>query len=432
MAVPLREVHKRRSTITALPLYYSGHLLMKHRKEKIFKRFHGELRGATLFLYKDDTLDTYTEKLDLEELKTMELDSPYEKKAPTIFTLTLKTGEVQLKMDNPDKGEEWRGYILTVIKKQLPSKLQLLPGQMLQLEDVLAQEKRRNMPMPRPPLPPRPPFLSSASTYSSTPPIKDVPDGAPGVPECFFNVSRAEAERMLEANPECGSIILRPSTHAKNYALTLRQLTASGPVKKNYRLTATDSGFIIELDTPVKASSLNDVLKYFLEKTEYRLHPFMSSQPYDTCIDVSPAPVNISLNTPIAKTVPKAQVAPMLRSNTKEERPLPDEPVDGEYINPDDHIPDRHKKKQVHFDGELRDALKLRRDTIDSAADKEEVYQNQTGDKPHTVQWMNKKSMSLPGHCFHLPLPVSLCRLHCDHFTRRTMADLDDHFDLIH
>lgn len=47
--------------------------------------------------------------------------------------------------------------------------------------------------------------------------------------------------------------------------------------------------------------------------------------------------------------------------------------------------------KSVHFDGELRDALKLRRDTIDSAADKEEVYQNQTGDKPHTVQWMNKK-----------------------------------------
>ncbi|KAM8732643.1 signal-transducing adaptor protein 1-like isoform 1-T2 [Acanthopagrus schlegelii] len=388
MAVPLREVHKRRSTITALPLYYSGHLLMKHRKEKIFKRFYGELRGATLFLYKDDTMDTYTEKLDLEELQTMELDSPYEKRAPTIFTLTLKTEEVHLKMDNPDKGEEWRGYILTVIKKQLPSKLQLLPGQVLQLEDVLAQEKRRNMPMPRPPLPPRPSFLQSASTStsSSTPPTINVPDGVPGVPECFFNVSRAEAERMLKANPECGSIILRPSTHAKNYALTLRQLTASGPVMKNYRVTATDSGFVIELDTPVKASSLNDVLKYFLEKTEYRLHPFMSSQPYDTCIDVSPAPVSISLNTPITKTVPKAQVAPMLR-------PLPDEPVDGEYINPDDHIPDRQKKKQVHFHGELREALKLRRDTIDPAADKDEVYQNQTGDKPHTVQWMNKKGV---------------------------------------
>lgn len=43
-------------------------------------------------------LGQYTEKLDLEELKTMELDSPYEKKAPTIFTLTLKTEEVQLKV----------------------------------------------------------------------------------------------------------------------------------------------------------------------------------------------------------------------------------------------------------------------------------------------------------------------------------------------
>lgn len=32
-------------------------------------------------------------------------------------------------------------------------------------------------------------------------------------------------------------------------------------------------------------------------------------------------------------------MAPMLR-------PLPDEPVDGEYINPDDHIPDRQKMKQ--------------------------------------------------------------------------------------
>lgn len=47
--------------------------------------------------------------------------------------------------------------------------------------------------------------------------------------------------------------------------------------------------------------------------------------------------------------------------------------------------------KSVHFHGELREALKLRRDTIDPAADKEEAYQNQTGDKPHTVQWTNKK-----------------------------------------
>ena len=34
----------------------------------------------------------------------------------------------------------------------------------------------------------------------------------------------------------------------------------------------------------VTVSTLNDVLKYFLEKTEYRLHPYVVSQPYDTRI----------------------------------------------------------------------------------------------------------------------------------------------------
>ncbi|XP_023272500.1 signal-transducing adaptor protein 1-like [Seriola lalandi dorsalis] len=116
MSVNPRVVHKRRATITALPLYYSGHLLKKHTEDKDFKSYYGELRGATLFLYTDDTQDTYTEKLDLEQLKSMELNSPYQRKTPTIFTLTLLSEEVQLKMDNPDTGEEWRGYILTVVK----------------------------------------------------------------------------------------------------------------------------------------------------------------------------------------------------------------------------------------------------------------------------------------------------------------------------
>ncbi|XP_070770022.1 signal-transducing adaptor protein 1-like [Enoplosus armatus] len=393
MSLHPRVVHKRRATITDLPLYYSGHLLKKSTKEKDFKKYYGELRGATLFLYKDDTQDTYTEKLDLEQLTSMELDSPFQRKSPTIFTLTLHTEEMQLKMDNPDTGEEWRGYILTVIKKEIPSKLQLLPGQMLLLQEVLLQEKRRNPPTPQPPLPPRPSFLLSASyssSSSSPPPPKEGPDHtATEIPACFFNVSRQEAERMLEANPECGGIILRPSTLTNNYALTLRQLTPSGPVMKNYRVTSTNSGFVIELDIAVMVSSLNNVLKYFLEKTEYRLRPYMASQPYDTRIDVSPAPKCISINSPAPKTVPKAQVAPMLRSQTKEELlPPPAKPEEGEYVVPDD--PDDQNLKQVQLDGELREVLKLQRETICTATDNEEVtYENQTTEKSHSsmVLW---------------------------------------------
>lgn len=397
MAVPARVVHKRRATITDLPLYYSGHLLKKLTKEKDFKKYYAELRGTTLFLYKDDTQDTYTEKLDLEQLKSMELDSPYQRKAPTIFTLTLLTEEVQLKMDNSDTGEEWRGYILTLVKKEIPSKLQLLPGQMLLLQEALEKEKRRCTPTPRPPLPPRPSFLlpPSPSPSPSPPPPKEKPDHkAPETPACFFRVTRQEAERMLDANPEYGGIILRPSTLANNYALTLRQVTPSGPVMKNYRVTSTNSGFVIELDTAVTVSSLNDVVKYFLEKTEYRLHPYMASQPYDTRIEVSPAPECVSIASPTPKTVPQAQVAPMLRSQTKAELPRPPANPEGEYVVPNDQCADKHNLKLVQLDGELREVLKLRRENIYTETDQVEVaeYENQTKGKSHTATapWTTK------------------------------------------
>lgn len=91
----------------------------------------------------------YTEKLDLEELKSKELDSPLQRKVPATFTLRLKTGDVKLKVrcdedltdfccycclsaphkfflktklcltlqiENSNIGEEWRCYILTVVK----------------------------------------------------------------------------------------------------------------------------------------------------------------------------------------------------------------------------------------------------------------------------------------------------------------------------
>lgn len=387
MSLATRVVHKRRETITSLPLYYSGHLLKKLSKEKDFKKYFAELRGATLFLYTDDTQDTYTEKLDLEQLKSMMLESPYQRKEPTIFTLKLHTQEVQLKMDNADTGEEWRGYILTVVKQEIPSKLQLLPGQMLLLREALDKERRRNPRKSRPPLPPRPSFPLPASP-SPSPPEHKSDKSDPEIPTCFFNVTRQEAERMLEANPEYGGIILRPSTLANNYALTFRQVMPSGPVMRNFRVTSTQSGFVIELDTAVTVSSLNDVLKYFLEKTEYRLHPYTPSQPYEQHIDVPPAPKCVSVDSPKPKTVPWAPVASMPSSQSKEVLPPQAEPKEGEYV-----IPDDHNLKQGHLDEELREILKLRRENLYSAKDEEiPTYVNHTTEKspPGTAQWNTK------------------------------------------
>ncbi|XP_039976509.1 signal-transducing adaptor protein 1-like [Xiphias gladius] len=246
-------------------------------------------------------------------------------------------------------------------------------GQLLKkhTEERVRTKKRKNQN-----LPPRPTFLLSASSSPSPPPAKDKQDHHnPNMPLCFFDVTRQEAERMLEANLEYGSIILRPSTLANYYALTLRKLTPSGPVVKNYRVTSTNSGFVIEY--VVTVFSLNDVLKYFLDRTDYRLHPYVASQPYDTRIEVSPAPKCISITSPTPKTVPKAEVAPMPRSQTAEE--------------PDDHnLKDSDicvfLSKLVQLDSELRRVLNSRRENIYSASGEEEdsYYENPTTEKPHS------------------------------------------------
>ncbi|XP_041652832.1 signal-transducing adaptor protein 1-like isoform X2 [Cheilinus undulatus] len=408
MSVPPRKVYKRRETITELPLYFSGHLQKKTSKERDFKKFYAELRGSTLFLYKDDTQDTYMERMDLEQLKSKELDHPYKNKT---LSLSLPTEQVQ-------------------IKKEVPSTLNLLPGQRLQLEDVLAREKKRTE---RPALPPRPTFLHSNSP--SSPPKKDEPDhAATEMPDCFFDVSRQEAEKMLREHPECGSIILRPSALAHNYALTLRQQNPSGDTVKNFRVTSTNAGFVIELDAPVTVSSMNDVVNYFLEKTEYRLQPYRASQPYDTRFEVSPTPKYISITPSAPKQVPKAQVAPMQRSETKVDPPPAAVPEEGDYVLPDDgksaKFNQRPSKKNVFYlrsccrilyqsvypvflsslskwvtffflfilanlEGELRAVLKLRREAIYGGKEGE-TNKNQGASKSEsgTATWSKNSSVA--------------------------------------
>ncbi|XP_062281205.1 signal-transducing adaptor protein 1-like [Scomber scombrus] len=375
-------VHKRRATITALPLYYFGTLLKKQSNERDFRKYYAELRGATLFLYTDDKHETYTEKLDLEQMKSMTLDAPYQKKMPTIFTLSMQKEDVQLKMENPDKGEEWRCYILTVVRKEIPCQLQLLPGQVSQLQDVLSEERNRNSLSGRPALPPRPPFLSQAS--ASPPPEDKIIEK----PKCFFNVSRKEAEKMLEDNPQHGGLILRPSALTNNYALTLRQLKNSGSVTKNYRVTSTNSGFVIEVETPVTVSSLNDVVKYFLDKTEYRVQPYTKTHFYDLRIEPSPAPECVNIDS-APKPLPRLQVAPMKRSQTHEE-PLSHSTKDDAYVVPD-VIPDVQDLKIAQLNGELKEVVKLRRENtyVLNNEDKGTVKKEKTTGPAASVGWSN-------------------------------------------
>lgn len=388
MSVHPRVVNKRRQSLTALPLYHSGHLQKKHGDDQDFTRFYAELRGSSLFLYRDDTQVTYSEKLDLELLKSMKLESPYKSKTPTVFNLSLHNTVVQLKMDNADTGELWRGYILTVAHREIPSQLQLLPGQMVQLQEALDLEKSRNPTIPRPPLPRRPAFLQAAGS-GENPPAPPGDGHDPGIPACFFNVTRQEAERMLELNPECGGIILRPATMANNYALTIRQMTPRGPSTKNFRVSSTSAGFVIELDTPVAVPTLNEALQYFIEKMEYRLLPYKENQPYDTNIGkLPPAPKFISATSTAGKKVPKAQVAPMRQPQIRKEfPPLPDKPEEENYLEADN---ENLETGRGPFQNELQEVLTHRRNRMKSQSEQEEQdYVNPLGDTPaaKTMYW---------------------------------------------
>ncbi|XP_023674154.1 signal-transducing adaptor protein 1-like isoform X4 [Paramormyrops kingsleyae] len=252
-SVAPRVVIKRREQITALPLYYYGDLQMKREGEQDFKNFFAELRGCTIFLYADPKHDSYSEKVHLQNLKAITLDKPGMRSSSLVYILSLQNEEIHLKIDSQEAGEEWRGFITTVAYKgpasfqlEIPQDLQLLPGQMVRIQDVLEQEIQRIN-------------ASHASEYRDplsfpqTIPDEAYEDVVIQMPPCFSTVSREEAEMMLEDHPEYGSIILRPATDGINYAVTIRQLFDRNSVIKHYRVRSQDRSFVIELNSPVRA-----------------------------------------------------------------------------------------------------------------------------------------------------------------------------------
>ncbi|CAB1349780.1 unnamed protein product [Coregonus sp. 'balchen'] len=277
-----RVLAQRREKITALPLYHSGHLRVKTTGTKVFAGYFGELRGSTIFLYTDEQIDTYCHRLKLQGLTGMELDPSSSRRGPCTYILSLPDQTISLQVDSPDTGEKWRGFIMTVATLQIPSQLQLLPGQTLQLQEVLDQERQRASL----------PITQSPSDHTPRPRLHMTHGNSePPVPPGFHKVTRQEAERMLIDSPEYGEVILRPAAKSNSYALTVRHKGSSGGmVLRHYKVRPRDSGFVIDLkNTPVSGSSLHDVLLLFLSQTRQYLRPHIrpptpDTDTYDTSI----------------------------------------------------------------------------------------------------------------------------------------------------
>ncbi|NWX20092.1 STAP1 protein, partial [Aegotheles bennettii] len=256
---PRRLFHERQRA-TGLPLYFQGYLSVRHSGCQEFRVYWTELRGTMLFFYDDMKAPAYSQKLDISAL-TSASDVYPDENGSAEFILTLSNGELELKANDCECGKEWKGFILTVTKLSVPPDESLLPGQLTRMHEVLEKEKKRRIMLHSCPST----SLNRESLSSST---------LTTMPACFYAVSRQEAMDMLEKNPSCGNLILRPGSDSKNYAITIRH-ELGAPRLKHYKVMSKGKGYIIELERKVTLPSLQDVVNYFVTQTRGNLKPFL-------------------------------------------------------------------------------------------------------------------------------------------------------------
>ncbi|NXA17659.1 STAP1 protein, partial [Ibidorhyncha struthersii] len=255
-----RRISQERQRITGLPLYFQGYLSIRHSRCQEFRVYWTELRGTMLFFYDNKKAPTYSQKLDISALTSATNGYPDENGSAQ-FILMLPNGELELKADDCECGKEWKAFILTVTELSVPPDESLLPEQLRRMHEVLEKEKKRRITLNN---------CSGASLNTKSPPSSTFTT----MPACFYAVSRQEATEMLEKNPSCGNLILRPGSDSKNYAITIRQ-KLDVPRLKHYKVMSKESGYVIELERQVTLPSLQDVVNYFVTHTRGNLKPYV-------------------------------------------------------------------------------------------------------------------------------------------------------------
>uniref|UniRef100_A0A663MSK8 Signal transducing adaptor family member 1 n=1 Tax=Athene cunicularia TaxID=194338 RepID=A0A663MSK8_ATHCN len=236
-----RQIFQERQRITGLPLYLQGYLSVRHSRCQEFTAYWTELRGTTLFFYDDKKAPTYSQKLDISALMSATSVYPDENNSAQ-FILMLHDAHTKTIAHNVCSLFHFFNYAVH-FQLSVPPHESLLPGQLRRMHEVLEKEKKRIMCNNCP----------STSLSRKSPPSSTLTT----MPTCFYAVSRQEAIEMLEKNPSCGNLILRPGSDSKNYV----DSTIVRHVKHTPYLQVT-------------LPSLQDVVSYFVTQTQGNLKPF--------------------------------------------------------------------------------------------------------------------------------------------------------------
>ncbi|NWY67704.1 STAP2 protein, partial [Erithacus rubecula] len=205
-----------------------------------YQRVWAGLRGLKLAFYRMPQDQEPLEVLDLGELVTVQAEGG-------ALVLRLKGQEVTMKVESWETQEMWRGFIFTMAKMRMPQDLALLPGHNVQLLEALREERERR----------------------GTP----VSPASPVVPSCFFQVTRDEAERLLEQSAGRGNLLLRPGGHGQGFSVTTRQQLDGTARIKHYKVKKEDQGYVIDGETQHRCSSLADVVQFFVRWSKGSLQP---------------------------------------------------------------------------------------------------------------------------------------------------------------
>ncbi|MCI4380523.1 hypothetical protein PGIGA_G00240910 [Pangasianodon gigas] len=253
--------------------YYQGFLEKRSFKDKVGRRLWAALCGNALFFYNDSKDNHYVEKQDLSTFISLTDDFTLDRKLDSArLHLRLKDDDIYLTAPSLEARELWKGFILSVVKLEVPTSLNLLPGQIHMLKEAVEKETERRK------------DIAEKDAIPKTQPDNYV-SLQPEMPVCFHRVFRDDAETLLEKHKGKGNLLLRPSRDGNSFAVTTRQ-DFNGSVFRHYRVTRIpEGGFAIAIDKPIPCPTLHDVINYLIEKTGGVFKPLILEQTYEKRIE---------------------------------------------------------------------------------------------------------------------------------------------------
>ncbi|KAM9474787.1 signal-transducing adaptor protein 1-like [Clarias gariepinus] len=270
----MRRAHRSRAQLPSC--YYEGFLEKRSFKDRTSRKLWAALCGDALFFYNNSKDCNYVEKQELSNFISLTDDPSLDRKLDAArLHLRLKEDDIYLTAPSLEARELWKGFILSVVKLQVPSSLNLLPGQVHMLREAVEKENERLKEIAEKAA------AEQASKAAATPDHNDYMSVLSEMPACFCKLARSETENLLEKHKDKGNLLLRPSRDGTCFAVTTRQ-EFNGPVFRHYRVTRIpEGGFAIAVDNPIPCTTLHDVIDYLIETTGGIYKPLVLEHTYE-------------------------------------------------------------------------------------------------------------------------------------------------------